>query len=145
MVLGLGPSLAPRPIEGGFSFAMVTSGGLTPQPFSIVQRGEVPADARWLAFTHGGETPNVSIDGVTLFEPFPTLRYPADLVLDISQFSGKEVELEFSSPRFPPSGWYVLDGIGFVVPEPGSVALFMVGALVPIAQWGWISRRARKP
>jgi hypothetical protein len=133
-----------RVIEGKNSLSIRVPGGLSPVPFALVQRGDIPADARYLVFSHDGFAPVVRIDGGTLFEPAPSVGFRPPLQLDILQFAGKNVELEFSTSSRIGSGSYVLDNILFVVPEPSTTALIILGSLAFAAKSFWPRLRYRQ-
>ena len=107
---------------------------------SLAQTGQVPSDAQSLRFLALGY-PAVLLDGHYLppvalgSGPSPTTLYG----VDISTFAGQAVELRFSIGP----GIDYLDGIQFSnqpIPEPSTVGLFALGAL--LLGWGVVWRKA---
>ncbi len=94
----------------------------------VEQTGDVPADATWLTFRRL-RAPQffLRIDD----RSFPTRTLigdssdPARLWFDISPWAGQTVRLGIEGSF---GGHDVIDSIAFVVPEPGTLTLFVVGA-----------------
>jgi hypothetical protein len=102
-------------------------------PFSLVQMGEIPAEAQKLEFTFRQLPFAVSINGLNLS---PSIQNPAvsptgdKTFVDISQFAGQTVELKIttSAAAFGISGFHEIDAIAFVVPEPSVFTLVALGS-----------------
>ncbi|MEO8429039.1 MAG: hypothetical protein ABI651_18260, partial [Verrucomicrobiota bacterium] len=117
-ILGPELSLPSFPIEGGYALAV---GGQL-EPTSLLQRGDIPSDARWLCYSFAGYPFDVSINGRQL--PYPGFRYPAasrtEVRFDISAYAGQNVELELTmvdaAPFFDYRRHDYLDSIEFILP-----------------------------
>jgi len=137
----------PDPIEGRFTFRIHETGrgpSLAPS-FSIVQRGDIPIDARFLYYTYRHRPFEVTVNGVILTPPSQnSLSRPTTVALDISSFAGQNVELRFRAthPFLPEFGPHDLDSIAFVIPEASTVVLFSFGLLALTARF-W--RRRNRP
>lgn len=129
-----------NPIEGKFSLSVSTGLGFTTEQYTLVQRGDIPADAFFLKYTYGQKPFSVSINGTRVLGELGELDdmilgIPSRTVLlDISQFSGQNVELRFTTTArglAATSGPHTLDDIAFVVPEPDA------SCLIILALGGW--------
>lgn len=114
-------------LDGNYGVSLQTSSG--GNPISLLQRGDVPADAQILTYHQdaGGIAQDfvLSINGTELIQG-GTLFDP---VFDISTFAGQNVELRLtvSGQRgFSPNSAFI-DSITFVVPEPAPLSLSFVG------------------
>ncbi|MFZ1933794.1 MAG: hypothetical protein WCB27_05625 [Thermoguttaceae bacterium] len=147
---GLTPYGGPRimyPLSGSYS-VLLQSGhdpfGV-PETSWISQTGDIPADANSILFIGDDGAPTVSLNGTVIptsvYSVGPTvnsLHGPIDTYIgDIRAFSGQQnVVLTFES-----AGFNTLDDIQFsstVAPEPSTLALLTVAALVTLAH---IARR----
>jgi hypothetical protein len=144
-----GKDFRPTVVQGEYGLFLVTLNGALGTP-SISQMGQIPADAKYLAFTFLSYLPDVTINGVRFrhVAPTPLFDYaerPTDVYLDISDFAGTFGELRFAVPtRGDGRGGFFLDNIRFtnVIPEPGVVSILgLGGALFAFRQWR--HRRAR--
>jgi hypothetical protein len=129
-------SLAPpregwRPPDGGFGFGMLGETPSTVTEDYISQRGDVPADARYLSFRQytysGAIAPRVNGEGLPFLAGNSVWS-----IWDISAHAGKEVELSFHwySIGFPIGETAFMDSIVFDVPEPGAWSLALLGGAV---------------
>ena len=123
-----------RSIQGSYSLSLYIPGrgGTIVEPFYLSQRGDIPADAKFLAFTYRDLPFAVSINGtqVTPFGIPGGFTSPRTFFVDISRFAGQEVELGFTTIGTPTSGAtgsHDLDAIAFLVPEPSAWALLSLG------------------
>ncbi len=135
------------PLEGNYSLSLLIPGGFNPDPYTLIQRGDIPADAKFLAFTYRYLPFAVSIDGtqVTPFGIPGGFTSPRTFFVDISRFAGQEVELSFKTIGTPTSGAtgsHDLDAIAFLVPEPSAWALLCLGGVALL--WPRIRRRPRQ-
>ena len=126
-------------LEGKFSLELNMKNGPDSklEPFSISQRGDIPADAGFLSYVYRGNVVP-SINGIDLVPEglFPEFS-PKTEYIDISQFAGENVKLGFRNARFMTTGGpvlsgsrFVIDDIAFVVPEPGTFTLLSMGAAI---------------
>ena len=125
------------PVQGTFSFALWPGSGIP--PLSLVQTGDLPADARSIHFTSFGAGVqlfvNDSLVPLTYIYGPPTISGNTRLASvegDISAFAGQTVELKFTSLPILGTGANLngLDSIYFSpVPEPGTFALLVTGIL----------------
>ncbi len=112
----------------------------TPTTSWISQTGDIPPDANSILFIGDDGAPTVSLNGTVIptsvYSVGPTLNSnhgPVDTYIgDIRAFSGQQnVVLTFES-----AGFNTLDNIQFsptVVPEPSTLALLTIAALVALA------------
>jgi hypothetical protein len=101
----------------------------------IQQTGTVPADAAGLWIFSTGGSMQMFINGERVNDP--RIGALADPVVNISQYAGQSIDLEFLVPK---GGSTRFDIFGFVpIPEPSTWALFSVGA----AALGWHLWRRR--
>lgn len=144
-----GATLIGRDYVEGFAFEeklslrLAVPGGLNPDPFILVQRGDIPEGARFLAFTYRWLPFTVSINGVDL-PPSINPGSPTTIFDDISQFAGQNVELSFRTSATSLSGstgWHDLDSIAFLIPEPSTNALLSLGAVALAGGWMWRTRK----
>lgn len=100
----------------------------------VGQVGDIPSEARFLTFrTFGWITALIKrspfLDEFTWQNPHDLLLFdaadPSRRFLDITPWAGQTVELSFVISGDTPAG---VDSIAFVVPEPGTVTLFSLGA-----------------
>lgn len=137
-------------IEGKYTAVLqpqqTTFGGPSPValvPVALLQTGLVPADAKSLQFKSftEGTAFTVSLGGVAIplapLATFPTYTLYGG---DISAFAGTLAELRFTAfpNNYPHSTVFALDSIQFSnqqVPEPGTVGLIGLGAL--LVGWRW--------
>jgi hypothetical protein len=135
-------------IEGSFTAILITGSAGTGPPLAISQIGTVPSDSQWLFFKARAYPPSGNAFTVTLNE----VNVPMSVVAvhpnysvwggEVSAFAGVEVELKFTVFRGLGTG-LDLDSLMFAVPEPGTLTLWGVGAIV-LAVWQWRhSRRQR--
>ncbi|MBI3416546.1 MAG: PEP-CTERM sorting domain-containing protein [Verrucomicrobia bacterium] len=107
--------------------------------FTLVQRGDVPSDARFLSYTFAGSPFQVTINGQNLLPAVQNGAVnPIEILIDVSKYAGQNVQLTFSgaagvfAPN-DPAGLRWLDNIQFEVPEPGTVTLFGLGGCALLA------------
>jgi hypothetical protein len=88
-------------ISGNYSLAIHRQGANF-DPFTLVQRGDIPSDARLLYYTFRVGPWQVSIDGISL-NPSSQVgsALPATVMLDVSAFAGRNVELKFQTEVDP--------------------------------------------
>jgi hypothetical protein len=109
------------PPDGRFGFGMFGDTPSTVTEDYISQRGDVPADARYLSFWKytfsGSITPRVNGEGLAFLAGTSVWS-----IYDISAYAGKEVELGFhwQSRPAPIGETAFMDSIVFDVPEPGA-------------------------
>ena len=123
----------------------IPSGSLV--PVALLQSGMVPSGSKSLQFKgYTAGTPfAVSLGGVNI--PVFNLESFPDYTLyggDISAFAGSIAELRFTAfpDNYPHSTVFALDSIEFSIqpiPEPGTVALFGLGAL--LLGWCFLCKR----
>ena len=137
--LGLSPVLVPG--DAGYAAEICPAGSMPfPGGSSLLQTGEVPADAMKLAFRLRYEWFELRVNDQIVPTRFATqwdqisygIMADAHLEADVSQFAGQTVELKFTcTPTFSPDGNFhnhsVIDDIAFVVPEPSAWAMLVVG------------------
>ncbi len=130
------------PLSGSYSVLLQSGHDYlgTPTTSWISQTGDVPADANSILFIGDDGAPTVSLNGTVIptsvYSVGPTLNSnhgPVDTYIgDIRAFSGQQnVVLTFES-----AGFNTLDNIQFsptVVPEPSTLALLTIAALVALA------------
>ena len=135
------------PGAGGKYFLSVYENFQNSPPFTIQQRGDIPATGRYLSLDYQGLGFAVSIDGQLLRAvgntagTVPSLG-PATVTYDISEFTGRQDAL-LSLTSFTIFGGpddVVLDNLVFAVPEPGTNALLALGGAALLGQ----GRRGRK-
>ena len=144
------PSYANRsPVIGLYSFVMAPFYDVrgTFIPYSLAQTGDVPADAKSIRFLSYWAPLQLEVNGSLapvaytqrLSEPAWNGNIPVfDAVADISPYAGQTVELKFTTlltPNYP--GANGLDEIFFsdvAIPEPSTLALLLLGALVLAAR-----------
>jgi hypothetical protein len=110
---------------------------------SIVQQGDIPADARFLSLIPGALPVAVSVNGVRL-PGLPPIITSSTLTYDISAYAGQNVELRFQPiPNVMVDRQLTqMDSITFLVPEPSIYALFVAGGGVFLLSW--IRRRLKR-
>jgi len=105
-------------------------------PFSLVQTGDIPADAASIHFLSYNQRPELRLNNSLLpvtynyFAPGPAAPV-FEGVADISAFAGQTVDLEFTTPNS--FLFYGLDSISFspqIIPEPSPLMLFGMGGLM---------------
>jgi hypothetical protein len=141
------------PPDGSYAFALGSYPGNT---YRLTQRGDIPWNAKYLYYKAHNTGPPVSIDGNALHllaGLFPLDDIPRFLWFDISAYAGRNVELQFVVPDNPlgGSGSGFLDSIGFAssIPEPGTMALLLLGCVwfgiirFPLRASADVSARAR--
>jgi hypothetical protein len=116
------------PVAGKYALYLVGSPG-NQEPFSISQRGDIPADARVLTFNYSGYGFLAEVNGQNLR---PTYLSGTMQAFDISSFQGQTVDLTLTAlgPLMPTqSGSSYIDSIAFTVPEPSTVVLLAGGII----------------
>ena len=108
---------------------------------TVRQTGDVPAEATWLTFRQLNEAEFfLRIDG----QSFPTRTFISDpndrarLWFDISPWAGKTITLGFQGSF---GGHDAIDSIAFIVPEPGTMALIVLGAASLLARAFFLRKR----
>lgn len=105
--------------------------------FLIRQNGEIPSQAKWLDIRSAGYV-QAFVNGTKIGE---VGAGSSRSVLDVSGFSGKEVELSF---LVRPGESAVFDVVGFTsVPEPSTLGLFGFGITVVAWQCYRISKKQK--
>jgi hypothetical protein len=138
-------------IAGRFSLDLnVPSEFINPNPLSIGQRGDIPSEVRFLTYTYRDQPFIASINGVDLIRDFQNAGLPSTSLIDISKFAGQTVDLFFRPARGTTGnqvGRHTIDSIGFVVPEPSTYALMIVGSVFLGARWfrAQFNRKTAKP
>jgi hypothetical protein len=117
------------PAEGRYALGLFETQENT-MPFTLIQRGDVPQDARLLEFRYFNESFLVTVDGVQL-QPVSgggRTTAPQEEVFDISQFAGKNVELQLTTvtENIANNDEHLIDSIRFV-PEPSTWLLSLLG------------------
>jgi len=134
-----------RPSEGQYGL-FLTGTTATDPLYRLTQIGEIPGDAQFLSHTYTGRPFMVTVNGidVTPANSFPSPN-PRTGLADVSIFAGQTVELTFTTTRAVPvlggDGPTQLDAIAFVVPEPSTVGLWLLGAGALISRWAWSRKR----
>jgi hypothetical protein len=128
-------------VEGSYAMLFAATFGNT-APFSLVQRGDIPADATLLVLRYQEYPFSLTLNGIEIPAAGSTGTFPssapADSSYDVSRFAGQNVELRLTT--FALTGLisydeHYLDSIRFV-PEPPAGALFAVGMCgLAIALW----------
>jgi hypothetical protein len=137
------------PIDGEYGFAL--AGLPFTKPLAIEQSGEVPEGTKYLSLPvvepiQAFFAPTVN--GHALNRAFTsTGRW----FWDVSEYAGQEVTLRLNLSEFgipQPSGRSAfIDSIEFVVPEPGTWALLLAGAMIlsPAIRRTTSARQRRRP
>jgi hypothetical protein len=116
-------------VEGKYALHLVSVPGNV-ELFTLVQRGEVPAEARILTYKFSGAPLALTVNGADLQ---PLADSPSAAAFDISSFAGQTVDLKLTllGPAMPnePATTFV-DSIAFGIPEPTALALMAMGTLV---------------
>jgi len=109
-------------------------------PYSLVQTGDIPSDARSIPFLSYANPVALFVNDnpISLFySNRPPSGNPqtqqADAVGDISPFAGQSVELRFLTLEGTQSPFNGLDSIFFSpvpIPEPGTLVLFSLGGVI---------------
>jgi hypothetical protein len=110
------------PVEGSYALHLVGSPG-NQEPFSLQQRGDIPAGAQFLSYKYSGYPLQLAINGVGLQPAFQSAELRA---FDIAPFAGQTVDLTLTAlgPIMPnEAGSSFIDSIAFDIPEPSIVAL----------------------
>lgn len=124
------------PIDGNFSAYLFSSGFSVPDVTSISQTGLVPSGTRFLQakMSVHGPAPVVMLGGQVInMLPLETLPTYTLYGGEISAFAERFTTLSFTEPApFHNYSSLLLDGIVFSqqIPEPTSLTLFGVGALI---------------
>ncbi|MEO8426551.1 MAG: hypothetical protein ABI651_05490 [Verrucomicrobiota bacterium] len=139
----------PRWFEGlylGLLPGQDTGSNVIEAPFSLVQTGDIPADAASIHFLSYNQRPELKLNNAVLpvtynyFAPGPAAPV-FEGVADVSAFAGQTVELEFTTPTS--FLFHGLDSISFspqIIPEPGPRMLFGLGGA---ALWAMFKLRMR--
>jgi len=106
-----------NPVEGKYSLSFEV---WTSEQYTLAQRGDIPSDARFLAFTIRQLPFAVSVNGLNLSPPIQNGGDPPagrTVLVDIAQFAGQNVELKFttSSGPFGSYGQHEIDSIQFLL------------------------------
>jgi len=134
------------PVEQNYSFAIEPSDapGGGSLALSLVQTGDVPADAQTIRFTSFGREVQLYLNGTSVPVSYTYGPSPQNLnarlataVADVSAFAGQTVELKFVTlPTFGTGT--ILNGLDSIyfspVPEPSTPAIFALG-LLSIGFW----------
>lgn len=122
------------PLQGRFSLSL--SGAGSGSEFALVQRGDIPSDAVYLTYQFLGAPFSVTINGVTITRFFDEMQHSEPpngrmVFANVSRFAGlKDAELRFTTtPGIfgTPADLHTLDRIAFVIPEPSTWALLLLG------------------
>ncbi len=117
-----------------------------PESFSLVQRGDVPANATAMVVQGFANNIGVTLDGKSppvawVWPENPYAPGFAGLVaIPIEEFAGKNVELRVVFTPIPFSGHAKVDGIYFI-PEPPVIGLLVIGLGLLIVS---VARRHRR-
>lgn len=136
-----GPGSLQPILQGNYSVVMQGPSYVLGGSFALGQTGQVPVTAKSLqfwAYNLGGI--EVSFDNHLL--PYAAIEVGSEYTTygaDISQFTGQTGELKFTAP---PQTGATLDNIRFssepiVVPEPGTISLFALGAFALAGRFVW--------
>jgi hypothetical protein len=115
-------------VEGSYALDLFGSAG-DQDPFSLSQRGDIPADAQWLCYRYEGYPFLLDINGTELQS---ARQSPNSEAFDISAFRGQTVDLRLTvlGPAMPSeAGYSVVDSIAFTIPEPSTWVLISLGCL----------------
>lgn len=101
--------------------------GSAADPIALVQQGNIPAGAQFLTFSAPpfggfGKPIELSLNG-------SLVSSRGENLFDVSSFAAQRVELRFLFDRDPNSP-RAIDNIQFVIPEPESAGLAVLGGLV---------------
>ncbi len=132
------------PADGKFAF-LATSQKFIEYTASILQVGDIPADAKSLHYNAAGGPWDVRINGIQLplngWDPENTSLTFQDVAMDVSPWAGQQVELKLTQ-TFGYS-FNAIDSIRFspdpVIPEPGNGTLVLVGGGIL-----WLVDKVRK-
>jgi hypothetical protein len=118
-------------------------------PQSLIQVGDVPADALSIHFINYGSPFELRANNIMvplIYQYGPPTQFPdqrlAQVAGDISQFAGMNVELKFITLDVPNSVVNGIDSITFsseAIPEPGILSLLGAGLLLLFGP-GWLRR-----
>ena len=135
------------PVEGKFSFSMEAD---ALAPLSVVQTGDVPADAQTLNFTSFGREVEVRINGSLVPVQYTYGPTPINLntriargMVDVSGYDGQTIDLSFRTLSVFGTGATLngLDSIFFSpVPEPGTFGLLGIG-MAFLGMCCWLQKR----
>ena len=136
-----GPGSSERILQGYYTVVMQGPDYVLGTAFALGQTGQVPVTAKslqfWAIYFQGVEVsfnnhhlPCVAIDNGAEHTVYG---------VDISQYAGQTGELLFTAP---PKSWAYLDNLQFsseavVVPEPGTISLFALGAFALAGRFVW--------
>ena len=137
------------PAEGKFAF-LATRQSLIERAVSLLQVGDVPADAKSLHYQAVGGPWDVRINGIQLplngWDPQNTSLTFQDVAVDVSPWAGQQVELKLTQilgAYNQPGNYNAIDSIRFspdpVIPEPGNGTLVLVGGGIL-----WLVEKVRK-
>lgn len=129
------------PVEGSYALHLVGTPG-NQDPFSLSQRGDVPAGAQFLSYRYSGSPLLVSVNETSLQ---PAFQSTDSRVFDISPFSGQTVDLRLTTtgPLLPnEAGASYVDSLAFNVPEPATLTLTALGATALWLALGWSRRHS---
>jgi hypothetical protein len=116
------------PVDGAYALRLVGTPG-NQEPFALSQRGDFPADALFLSYRYSGFEFALTLNGTPIRPVIETSTLQA---FDISQFAGQTVDLQLTAqgPLMPnQAGISYIDSIAFVIPEPSTLALAILGSL----------------
>lgn len=128
------------PAKGRYSLTLVPNRGLSATPYTLHQTGDVPAGSEVIHFEHfWDDRVTLSLNNTSIplvYVPRPTEGpFPApgfriyDVYGDVSGFAGQTVDLKITTIPAEDSFVYGLDSISFLVPEPSSWVLMILGAV----------------
>jgi hypothetical protein len=118
-------------VEGSFALLSYSEHIGILEPLSLVQRAEIPADARFLWFTSSGFKYSVELNGI---QSLVIRDFSGDRIrsfVDVSAFAGQNVELRISTLESIAR----IDSLVFVIPEASTYSLFGLGSLVLLIPW----------